>query len=173
MHSGLANALCMSPTLCDSVYECASICVWRWKHTECAGLPLVCSNLNTNSLSIIFKSLSLELRQRVVHVAPQWNVCTCSEPLKHMNSIPPCSLGDWVEFEHGRNLILQAVPLCLKTVRDLLNGSHPLRKETRRGEERRESSKEKHLEGLPNGTCLYIAQVHYILHSTRINSLTH
>lgn len=79
--------------------------------------------------------------------------------------------------------------MFFKTVRDLLNETSPERRgEARRegeegeGEERRrgeeewrqaESSKGKHLEGLSDGTCLYIAQAHYILHSTCINSLTH
>lgn len=62
-----------------------------------------------------------------------------------------------MECEHGRNVILQAVPLCLSRLRDLLNGTSPMRKVcvgvcvgVGRGEERKaESSKEKHLEELP------------------------
>lgn len=49
-----------------------------------------------------------------------------------------------MECEHGRNLILQAVPLCLSRLRDLLNGTSPMRKVCvwvwvgeRRGEEGR------------------------------------
>lgn len=56
-----------------------------------------------------------------------------------------------MECEHGKNLILQAVPLCLSRLRDLLNGTSPMRKVcvgvcvgVGRGEERKaESSKEK------------------------------
>lgn len=77
--------------------------------------------------------------------------------------------------------------MSFKTARDLLNGTGPRREEseergekrTRRGEEEeierereRQSSKGKHLEGLPAGTCLYIARVHYILHGACMNSLT-
>lgn len=61
-----------------------------------------------------------------------------------------------MECEHGRNLILQAVPLCLSRLRDLLNGTSPMRKVcvwvyvwVWVGERKAESSKEKHLEELP------------------------
>lgn len=139
----------------------------------------VCMHSNTNSLSIILKPFPPKSFDGglCIEGALRWNGHTCSKPLKHMNSIPPCSQGDWVECEHGRNLILQAVPLCLsRPLETCWMELVPREKkwgEERKGEGQAESSKEKYLEGLPDGTCLYIARVHYILHSTCINSSTH
>lgn len=139
MHSGWVNTLCMSPTLCDSACECAIICVWRWQHTECAA------SLQPQHQFPVYYIQSFILQastEGLLVSAPRWNVHTCSEPLKHMNPISPFSRGgggDWVECEHGRNLILQAVPLCLRRpLGTCWMELFPREEKRGRGEERRQ-----------------------------------
>lgn len=168
MHSGWVNALCMSPTLCDSACECAIICVWRWQHTECAA------SLQPQHQFPVYYIQSFILQastEGLLVSAPRWNVHTCSEPLKHMNPISPFSRGGggglsgmwtWQKPNPAGCALVSS-----ETVRDLLNGTVPPRGEARerRGEETRLSPQRENIwKDFRNGPCLYIASVHYILH---------
>lgn len=147
------RALCVCHLLCVTLRASAQSSV-------CGGgsrlnVPLLFSP-NTNSLSIIFKALSSELRRRVCSCRPRDEMCTLARNLLNIwipfHRSPRGGRrrggggGNWVECEHGRNLILQAVPLCLRRPLGTCWMVLVPREEKRgRGKERRREERRSHI----------------------------
>lgn len=126
--------------------------LWVCEHL-CKEGASVHSAPNASPLSIIAKALSFELQRRNENRTLARGAC------RRMNSIPPCSPGglDGMWTRQKPNPAGSAL-VSFKTVRELLNGTGPQRRGTRREERRRWGAEgckpspqreKKHLEKLP------------------------